>query len=385
MASWSPTLEGFRTVFRRPALPLAEIIWRWSFGAAAFVLIVFGMFAYLDTLPVSPLDFFLLRSRQPFMVSQALARIFEGSGLRFVVAGILTAIGLAALWIVLASIGRGTTLHTMLESMRERSQEIRARQQQADSVVPVKRAFESEQKGWGLRSLAGLHFLRAALTLMAGAGGVAAIILSGFVSSKNDPRPGLFFLLALLLLFLVWLAWWSLAGFLSLASVFVVSTGEDTFGALSSAVDFCRNRFGPVLAVGVWFGLSHLVLFVVATSVIAVPLSLVSVFPVALVLTAVFILTLIYFAVVDTLYVARLAGYVAILEAPPMPPPLVPEARPDVYPVAPPGAVVLDEPSARTIPTQDARVDQNELILGDPGGADSSSAHSHPSDANSQE
>src|ERR1700756_509742 len=78
MANWSPTLEGFRTVFRRPSLPLAEIAWRWSFGAAAVLLIVFGFFEYLDTLPVSGVDLFLLRSRQPFMVSQALARIFGG-------------------------------------------------------------------------------------------------------------------------------------------------------------------------------------------------------------------------------------------------------------------------------------------------------------------
>ena len=56
MAAWSPTLEGFRTVFRRPSLPLAEVMWRWSFGAAACVLLGFGFLEYLDTLPVSNID-----------------------------------------------------------------------------------------------------------------------------------------------------------------------------------------------------------------------------------------------------------------------------------------------------------------------------------------
>ena len=170
MASWSPTLEGFRAVFRRPALPLAEIIWRWSFGAAAFVLIVFGMFEYLDTLPVSALDLLLLRSRQLFMVSQALARIFEGSGLRFILAGIVIVCGLVALWIVLASVGRSATLHTLLDFVRERSRELLLSQQQANaSTVPApNRDLGREPKSWELRSLAGLHFLRAVLILMAG-------------------------------------------------------------------------------------------------------------------------------------------------------------------------------------------------------------------------
>ena len=368
MASWSPTLEGLRTVFRRPALPLAEILWRWSFGAAAFVLTVLGVFEYLDTLPVSPLDLVLLRSRQPFMVSQALARILEGTGLRFVVAGIVIAVGLGALWIVLASIGQGATLHVVLDSMRERSQEILAGQQQAISIgmpAPDRGAIESERKNWGLRSLASLHFLRAVLTLMTVGACVAAIVLAGFVSSKNDPQPGLVFLMAFVLLLFVWLVWWSLGWFLSLASVFVVSAGEDAVGALSLAVNFCRDRMGPVVAVGVWFGLAHFVLFVVATSVVAFPLSLVSVFPVALVLTTVFICTLIYFAMADTLYLARLAGYVAILVAPPIPPVLASKVVPEVYPMSPRGAVVLGEPMSSTHRTENSRVDQDELILSD--------------------
>ena len=31
----SPTVEGFRTAFRRPSLTLAEIMWRWVGGATA--------------------------------------------------------------------------------------------------------------------------------------------------------------------------------------------------------------------------------------------------------------------------------------------------------------------------------------------------------------
>ena len=82
MTSWSPTIEGFRCVLRMPSLPLAEVAWRWSFGAAASVLIGLGVFEYLDTLPVSPGDLLMLRTGHPLLVANALSHIARGSGLR---------------------------------------------------------------------------------------------------------------------------------------------------------------------------------------------------------------------------------------------------------------------------------------------------------------
>src|SRR6516164_2087108 len=106
MSAWSPTVEGFRTIFRRPALSLAEISWRWSFGAAACLLALFGLFEYLDTLPVSTRDLFLLRSGAPAFVSRALAHILRGSGFRLLLAMFIVFSALAVLWIVIGSIGR---------------------------------------------------------------------------------------------------------------------------------------------------------------------------------------------------------------------------------------------------------------------------------------
>ena len=134
----------------------------------------------------------------------------------------------------------------------------------------------------------------------------------------------------------------------------MVHQGEDTFAALSSTVDLCRERFGPVVAVGTWFGLAHLVLFLIATSVVAFPFAFFPLVPLGVVLTAVLLLTLAYFAFVDTLYIGRLAGYVAILEAPPTPPPVEPPPVLAPTSVQPPG-----------IPPELARVDPDELILSD--------------------
>jgi hypothetical protein len=351
MATWSPTLEGFRTVFRRPALPLAEVLWRWSFGAAACVLLGSGLIEYLGTLPVSKVDLLFLRTHHPLLISQAISRILRGSGLRFVVAAVLLSTALAILWVVVASVGRAATLSPLLEYIRKR-----ARQSQtagAGIADPSGKTCPPVR----LRSLVGLHFLRAGLALAACASGVAALILASFISTKEDPRPGLVFFLACLILLAVWWMWSFVSWFLSLATIFVVRQGEDTLAALASAVGMCRERGGPVAAVGTWFGLTHLVLFVLATSVVAFPLSFVGVLPVGLVLVAVLLLALIYFAIIDTLYVARLASYVAILEAPP--PPVV------ALPSAPVAIVPGTGLSTPDIQAEAAMVDPDETILSD--------------------
>jgi hypothetical protein len=360
MPAWSPTLEGFRIIVRRPALPFAEVMWRWSFGAAACVLLGFGLIEYLDTLPVSTLDLLLLRSRQPALVSQAMARIFGGSGLRAVLAFIVVCAALAILWIVLASVGRAATLIPMLANIRSRARH----QQVAEDAQSAPSPIDSDSDGSGrigLRSLAGLHFLRAGVALAAGASCVAAFVMAGFVSSQEHPHPGLVFLLACAILLLVWLAWTSLTWLLSLASIFVIRQHEDTFTALISAVGLCRDRPGSVAAVETWFGMAHLVLFVVATSAVGFLLSLAGLLPTAVVLATVLTLTLVYFAMIDMLRVGRLAGYVAILEAPPAP--LVASAP--MLASLSLGNAAGSQHSALSIPPETVMVDQEELILSD--------------------
>jgi hypothetical protein len=110
----SPTLEGFKVVFRRPSIGLGEISWRWSFGAGATALLCFSFLEYLDTLPVSNRDLFLLRTRQPALISKALSHILTGSGQRFMAASVLLTLTLTLAWVVIASFGRAGTLKGLL-------------------------------------------------------------------------------------------------------------------------------------------------------------------------------------------------------------------------------------------------------------------------------
>src|SRR5271169_3584815 len=105
----SPTAEGFRAAFRRPSLTLAEIAWRWTTGATAASLFFFGLFEYLDTLPVTNGELLFLRTRQPYLVGEAIAHILRGTLNRAVLAGLLAAMMLTVLWMVAASVGRIAT------------------------------------------------------------------------------------------------------------------------------------------------------------------------------------------------------------------------------------------------------------------------------------
>lgn len=366
MSRISPTLEGFRAAFRRPSLTLAEIAWRWTVGAAATALVAFSLFEYLDTLPVTGGDILLLRTRQPILIGQALGHIFRGSAPRIVMAELLAAVALTCLWIVAAAMGRATTVRGLIDYFSERRKSTMG----GEELVPVADLAAPSPKGSPLGLLLQLNFLRAALALAALLGLVGTLILvhvlsaglsnsagSAGLTSVNsaqsvDPVAGVAFLLFFPLAGLIFLAWSTLNWVLSLAGVFAVLDGDirkDALGALSAAVSFCRERSGAVFAVSTWTGLAHLTLFVVATTVVSVPLTLARIVPPRAVVAAVILGTVAYFAVADWLYMARLAGYVCIAEMPQeLLAPIAPAPLP--APPAPHTTVDRDEPILSDVP-----------------------------------
>jgi hypothetical protein len=295
----SPTAEGFKTIFHRPSIAFAEISWRWTVGFAAAVLITFSFVEYLDTLPVTPRDLFLLSTRQSLLIAQAVAHILRGSGPRVAYAMIFLGLALAVAWIVIASLGRAATVQALLSYLRRN----------AENDVTPKVGNDR------LRSLLAIHFLRAATTLAALVSCVAAGLLGGAASPKTDPSPGSAFLIFLTVVMLVSAVWSLLNWFLSLAAVFVVTNDQDAVGAMSAAVDLIRKRPGAVFAPSSWFGLAHGVAFVIASSAVAFPLAFAEVLPPAVILGGVLLVLLLYFAAADFFYVGRLAAYVvAILD-----------------------------------------------------------------------
>jgi hypothetical protein len=319
--SISPTAEGFRAAFRRPSLTLAEISWRWTAGATAAALFLFGLVEYLDTLPVTNGELLLLHTRQPYLVGEAIAHILRGSLGRITIAGVLTALLLSAVWIVAASLGRLATVQALLDYFRKdvacRLAAARTGNEVVERQVEPESAISSTKNARAsLGTLARLNFLRVATALAAVLGLVGAAILASFASPATHPRPAVTFFIFLPLGLLVCLVGWVLNWFLSVAAIFVVRDGDDALEAIAAAVTLCRERLGPVIAVSTWTGLAHLVALVGASSVIGVPLGFVVVLPWRAVVAAMLLLSLAYLALADWLYMARLAGYVCILETP---------------------------------------------------------------------
>jgi hypothetical protein len=259
----------------------------------------------MATLPVTAGEMLLLRTRQPALILQAIARIFQGSAPRALAALLVLMLALTLAWTVLASVGRTATLKLLFEHYRgSRGQE--------------------EAGTWRLSSLIGLNFFRAMTVLAGVAGTMGAMFLSAAASSRTDPSPGSALLIFYMLTMLMGLVWLALNWFLSLAAVFVVGQGQDTFGALAAAADLFWKRPLSVTAATTWFGLAHGLAFMVATSVVAVPLAFAGVLPAAVVLGGLLLVTLLYFAVADFLYVGRLAAYVFMMEVPEAPKPELP-------------------------------------------------------------
>jgi hypothetical protein len=342
MAQLSPTAEGFRAAFRRPLFTLAEITWRWVVGASATVLLLFGFFEFLNTLPVNNTELLFLQSRQPFLISQAIAHILRGGFYRGLLSLFLAILLLFVVWMIAASLGRIAVVGAVLDYVREHI----AQKANLVGFASVESEPVSKQSPW--RALLRLNFLRGSVVLAAVIALWGASIVASFASSSTDPQPGLVFLIFIPIAAAIGLVLFCLNWLLSLASVFAVRDGEDAIEAIDAAVGLCRERAGAVLAVSIWTGLAHLVVFVVATTVISMPLSLVVVLPWRLVVLAMIFLTLIYLAAADWTYTARLAGYAFIIEMPesfwipPPPPPIV-------------------QPS----PVISQTIDKNELILSD--------------------
>lgn len=351
MAGFSPSLEGFRAAVRRPAFALGEITWRWVVGATATAMFFFGLVEYLRTLPVSNGELLFLRTRQPYLVAQAILHIFRGTLNRALMSAILAAMCMALLWMVAASLGRIAIVDAMRDYIREQLDAKLSPDVNGESIHLDVGGGRST--GSPFRALLRLNFLRIVLALAAFVGLLGAMLVAGLISPDDHPQPALAFLVFMSLAALVWLTWWVLNWLLSLAAMFAVRDRDDAVSAISAAVGLCSDRTAAVFTVSAWTGVAHLVAFVGATTLASIPLGFAGVLPGKLVVFGMILLALAYFAIADWLYAARLAGYVYVADVPdallfPFPPSIVPPQPP-----------VSIEPQLKTT------IDRDEPILSD--------------------
>lgn len=280
VAAQSSIRRGFESIFRQPALPLAEIAWRWCFAVSACLLAVVVVLEYLNVVPVSWHEQLLLQSGEPLLALAGVAHALRGSGIRFAAGGIVAGTALAALWMLSAALGRLVTLSALLPEARGR-----------------------------FRSLLGLSFLRAGLFLAALLSAVGTLILASSAGPAGDAAPGV--VLAAILIACIWLLWSQLNWLLSLASIFVVRDRQDTFGAVAAAVDLVRSAVGDLVLTSLPFVLLHYLALAAAAAAGVLVFDLMTrVSPEAA--WALVAIVLGYFAYADFLYITRLAAYLAL-------------------------------------------------------------------------
>jgi hypothetical protein len=299
MTRISPTREGFRLALRQPPLTFAEIAWRWTVGASVAAVIGFTLAEYLDSLPLSRLDQALLKTKQPLLVAQTMTHLLHGTLERAVIALLLAAIGCSILWIFASSFGRLAIVRAMMEHFRG---------EESPSCAAIRQASM-------VRSLIGLNFLRVALALAGLLALLASAVAASSLSTGRKPHELAALLVSDLLALIVCVVWAQLNWQLSLASMFVIR-GENTIGAISTSVVFVREQFASIFAVSIWNILAHIAALLGAASGAAFILVFVQVISTRLIIAGVVLVTLTYFALVDWLYIARLAGYVCVAEMP---------------------------------------------------------------------
>jgi hypothetical protein len=298
-----PGMEGLRLVLRQPALGMAEIVWRWSFATTSWLLCGYLAFGYLDTLPVTNGDLFLLRSGVPALTFGAIQHILLSGRQRLVTAALICLITMCMAWVFAASVGRTATISVLLD---------RANIEATNSVVVDSQNSPTVLSRLLSKTVLTLHALRAALLLGMLVAFLGAVVVAGSASSYHGAHPAIGFLLFLFLAGAIATLWCALDWLLSTAPIFAIRDGESTLGAISETVTLVCERFGALVRSSGLFGTIHLVVFFVVISLLSVLLPVARMFSPGAMVLLILTLALLYFALIDFLRVARLAAYINI-------------------------------------------------------------------------
>ena len=304
MPQGSPIRAGFDSLRREPAVVLAEVAWRWTFGAAAMALGTASLMVYLNTLTVSRAEMWALRSKAPWLMADAVVHILEGSGPRLALILFLVTAALTIAWIVTASMGRAATLARLCH-------EATASPTLAQSVKLGHPTF---------RRVILLHVVRVVFFFACAIAYVGVVILAGRAAGTgSEPSFGVYALVFILLAMVITFAHSRVTWLASVAAIFVVRYDETVVRAMQRSGALFIRRPGQITKINTVFGLVHFVLFVVASFMSLAGCALFGQVPAGIALAVVGLITLGYFAFADFLYIARLAAYVALIESDEMP------------------------------------------------------------------
>ena len=282
---------GFKVVRREPAVLIADLAFRWSFGVGAMGLFLLTSRRVKDALVLGSAEQMQLASGDLMAASQALARTLYNS-LPYLAQALVIFLPVAALlWTVATAAGRAVTTRLIL-----------ARIQPWTPTAKVR---------WG--AMLAVTFARVIVALLLLIGYTAATVAAA-AAMQLGQTPNIFVgVFVFLAIFLVTLAVWSLVNFVvALAPIFVIRDRRPALDALVDAVALTRFASSRLVTVSMAnavarFG-SALLLALAGFAVVVLARDLPT--PVIGALTTVVIV--VYCLASDWLLLARYGSYVAI-------------------------------------------------------------------------
>ena len=301
----SPFRDGFAALRHEPVLLAAELTWRWCFGWAAWGLGIIAIALFLDSLRVAPVDQFLLRTLQPQLLENALRHIFRGSLSRFVLEQTVLFLGVTVLWSLAATAGRAATLRRL--------------------VAMFSSDEEPQSMHWQFAPIFLLQLLRVLWTMIAVAVGFGVFLYGVVMAQNGHPmRAALALSAGLGVPFLAIVLNW----FFGVAPLFCIRNGADAMEALKQAVDFTAEQAGRLFLLAVGFFALRLVWAGTMWLAFLSPLNWIAQIGGRWTMLLMAAVALVYFAGADLLYLARLAGYVSLVEDDSHPAPTIEPAMP---------------------------------------------------------
>ncbi len=284
---FNPITSGFRTVRRNPVIVLTEVLWRWSFGMIAALVLFFSGIMLLGSVPATNSATNAWRSHDPAMMALVALHVIHVLGRKAVVAAMVLPASITLLWAVLAALGRSITVKLLRPGVAQLS----------------------------FSSLLALHCLRAFVACVAVLGMGGAIGVAVWIAIQAaKPDLFLFYIMVVPSVLVIGGLWLTINWRLSLAGIFG-SNGESFWGAMRQAKRVIHAQRADFAGTSFVFLLLRLVVLLIAFATIGIPSGMMRTSPQAYsALVAVVLLA--YFAAGDFLYVSRMASYLALAAAP---------------------------------------------------------------------
>jgi hypothetical protein len=283
---------GFRAILRDPAIFLMELVWRWSFGAMAFLLLFFASLTLLGSVDIADVHGAGWTSRDPLLVTLAALRLVRQLVRRPLF--LMVALAITVLWVSFGTLGRTIIL----------------------------RRFSLNRHSMGFRNALALQTWRAVFLWVGISGATAAIMFCAWMAMRGEkPDYVIFYALVFPLSAVIGIFCSVVNWYLSLAMV-CTQGNETSAAAIQRAMVLTGTQLAAVVGISAFFLILRLLAFLIAF-VLAVFSAGLMVSSSRLLLAWLAVVALAYCTLSDFLYVCRLAAYgalkVAVAEAAPYP------------------------------------------------------------------